>query len=356
MNKRHINIPIFIPHLGCPNDCVFCNQRTISGKAEFNRNDVESEILRALETIEKEAPDSDVEIAYFGGSFTGIPRDEMIFLLETAHKYIKCGKVSSIRLSTRPDYISDEILDILKKYGVGTIELGIQSMSDKVLSACRRGHTSKQSKDACRKVVSRGFSLVGQMMTGLPEASKEDELNTARILAELGCNAARIYHTIVFHKTELCTMTKRGEYIPPSLDDAVDRAAAVLEIFAAADIPVIRLGLCASDELFDSDGIFAGAYHSAFGELVESKLFLEKLRTELKNKGIRGGNITITVPRGAVSKVVGQKRMNKISIHNEFGVKKIKVIENNAIFGYNILVEKNPDASADYNKEEKRCD
>ena len=209
-NVRHINIPVFIPHLGCPNMCVFCNQRTISGTQEFHRESVKTIIDNALSTI----PDgTDTEIAFFGGSFTGIDRDLMIYLLDTAEEYVRAGRVGGIRLSTRPDYISDEILDILGRYAVHDIELGIQSMDDRVLAACRRGHTAAQSEYACRAVKSRGFRLVGQMMTGLPGADAQSELQTARAICRLGADGARIYPTVVFRGTELCDMAQsEGHY------------------------------------------------------------------------------------------------------------------------------------------------
>ncbi len=175
---RHINIPIFIPHLGCPHDCVFCNQRTISGKKEFDLSSVDSDINTALSSIN--AGDAEVEIAFFGGSFTGIDRGLMVTLLKKAEKYISEGKVHSVRLSTRPDYIDEEILNILKEHHVRNIELGIQSMSDDVLSACKRGHTAEQTVNACQLIVENGFDLVGQMMIGLPCSSQIDEINTAK--------------------------------------------------------------------------------------------------------------------------------------------------------------------------------
>ena len=163
MKKKHVNIPIFIPHLGCPNDCVFCNQRTISGHGDFHIESVKDEIDEALSTI---SADTEREIAFFGGSFTGIDRELMIELLDLAESYIKKGAVSQIRLSTRPDYISKEILDILSLYSVKTIELGLQSLNDNVLLASKRGHDSKIAKEACRLIKERGFSLMSIMDTG----------------------------------------------------------------------------------------------------------------------------------------------------------------------------------------------
>ena len=212
MTVKHVNIPIFIPHLGCPNDCVFCNQRSISGRAYFDEGSVEGEIESALSTV---SSDSEVEIAFFGGSFTGIDRSLMLRLLDTATRFVNQGRVSSIRLSTRPDYISSEVLDLLSNYPVRDIELGIQSMDDKVLAAAKRGHLAKDSERACALIKQYGFSLVGQMMTGLPKSTPESEIMTARRICDMGADGARIYPTMVFYKTELESMMIGGEYTPP---------------------------------------------------------------------------------------------------------------------------------------------
>ena len=239
--KKHANIPIFIPHLGCPNQCVFCNQRTISGVESFDISSVDKQIKEALSTIGS----IETEIAFFGGSFTGIDRDLMIRLLEIAKKYVKSGEVSSIRCSTRPDYINEEILDILKEYSVKTIELGLQSSSDKVLDLTKRGHTFEDEMRAVTLIKDYGFDLVGQMMIGLPGSGIEDEIETARFIVNSKASGARIYPTVVFKNTELCDMSALGIYTPISIDDAVKRASMALDIFIKAGIPVIRIGLCA---------------------------------------------------------------------------------------------------------------
>lgn len=181
--------------MGCPNNCVFCNQRSISGKQNFCKENVENEIESALSTIPE---NTETEIAFFGGSFTGIDRDLMLYLLDTAQKYIDEGRVQSIRLSTRPDYIDDEILTILSHYGVKNVELGLQSMDDDVLLATKRGHSSRQGAEACKLIKEYGFSLVGQMMVGLPGASLQSEKYTAEELCRLKVDAVRIYPTVVF--------------------------------------------------------------------------------------------------------------------------------------------------------------
>ncbi len=325
---RHVNIPIFIPHMGCPNACVFCNQRRISGKTQFDIHSVEDELLRATETIDYDT--SEVEIAFFGGSFTGIDREDMLYLLGIAKRYIDMGKAQSIRLSTRPDYIDGEILDILAAHGVTDIELGLQSMSERVLAASKRGHTADSARRACEMIKEHGFNLVGQMMIGLPESSFEDELYTAREIVSMGCDAARIYPTVVFCETELCDMMRCGEYEPLTMTDAVERSAAVLEVFIENELPVIRLGLCAADNLFVEGAIVGGAYHSAFGELVYSQLYYKKIcdyiRENQLSEKLTGRDIIVCVPCGEVSKASGQKRANKERLKREYGVRDVKVI------------------------------
>ena len=312
---RHINIPIFIPHMGCPNACVFCNQRSISGHMEFNLCDVERDIEEVLSTV---CEGDTCEIAFFGGSFTGIDRGLMISLLDIAQKYIDEGRVECIRLSTRPDYINSEILNILSRYGVRTVELGLQSMDDCVLSASKRGHDSAVALDACRKVKEAGFELIGQMMIGLPASSLETEKETARLICRAGADGARVYPTVVFYDTELAQMTERGEYTPLDTDDAVMRTAAVLDIFDRSGVPCIRVGICASENLSDDDKVLGGANHAAIGELAMGELYFERICREIEERGICGGELTVYVAEGNISKAVGQKKKNKVLLGRVF--------------------------------------
>ena len=333
---RHVNIPVFIPHLGCPNACVFCNQRSISGCEAFDAASVEQEIERALSTV---GEDDAVEIAFFGGSFTGIDRALMLELLERAERYVTAGRVGGIRLSTRPDYVDEEILKILSHYSVRTVELGLQSMDDGVLSACRRGHTAAQAREACRLVKAYGFELIGQMMIGLPASDVEREVATATALCEMGVDGARVYPTVVFEETELCEMTKRGVYEPLTLEDAVMRTKEVLDVFRKADIPCIRVGLCASENLA-SDKVYGGANHSAIGELAMGEIYYEQMCRLLDAQGdVKGKKVTFFVARGAVSRAIGQKRRNIERICKKYLPLRVKVLEKNEILGYNITIE-----------------
>ena len=336
MKKRHVNIPIFIPHLGCPNDCVFCNQRTISGHGDFRIESVKDEIEEALSTI---GADTEREIAFFGGSFTGIDRALMTELLELAESYVKKGAVSQIRLSTRPDYIDGEILDILSRYTVKTIELGLQSLNDEVLLASKRGHDTAAALRACKLIKERGFFLIGQMMIGLPCATCEDEIKTAELICELGADGARVYPTVVFAQTELASMTERGEYKPLDLEEAVERTKNVLSIFDKYGVPCIRVGLCASENLKDASKAIAGAGHEAIGEMAMSELYYERICEELDKRNANGGKLVIYVASGAVSKAVGHKKKNREKICKKYGLESLKVLEKSELLGYNIILE-----------------
>lgn len=323
--KRHINIPVFIPHLGCPCMCVFCNQRTISGRQCFDERSVPDIIEAALAT----AGDAVCEIAFFGGSFTGIDRSLMIRLLEVGHKYVTGGRVTSLRCSTRPDYIDDEVMDILTKYSVKTVELGIQSTSDRVLAASRRGHTSADTRCACAIIRAHGVTLGGQMMIGLPSSTIADEEETARAICTLGCAEARIYPTVVFAGTELADMTAAGDYTPLSVDEAAYRTARVMRILEDAGVKILRVGLCDSENLHTGEYI-AGPNHPAIGEIAASILYYEDICSAIDRKIARGVNTrgrcaVIYVSDGAQSKAAGQKGKNKRVLAEKYGLRSVKI-------------------------------
>ncbi|MBR0232332.1 MAG: radical SAM protein [Clostridia bacterium] len=270
--KTHRNIPFFVPHAGCPHCCVFCSQVKITGHGA--EKDLESELreLRALLDSCGEAKDKESRIAFFGGSFTAIERNRMESLLSTAAEYIRKGVASGIRISTRPDCIDGEILAVLKKYGVTEIELGIQSTDERVLALCERGHTVRDSDNACRLIKEHGFTLGGQMMIGLPGATAESELQTARDIVAWGADEARVYPLVVFEGTKLCEMTLAGEYVPLSEEEAVKRAADCCRVFINAGIALLRIGLHASENLAEAP---FGANHPAIGEKVQGRIYAD---------------------------------------------------------------------------------
>ncbi|MBO5701640.1 MAG: radical SAM protein [Clostridia bacterium] len=341
---RHINIPVFIPHLGCPNNCVFCDQRKISGCISFDESGVRKEIETALSTV---LPEDDVEIAFFGGSFTGIDRDLMIRLLEISDEFIRERKVSRVRCSTRPDYIDAEILAILREHHVKTVELGIQSLSDSVLSASKRGHTAEASLKACKRVKEAGFELIGQMMIGLPGSTPENEIATARAICDFCADGARVYPTVVFADTELADMALSGKYVPLSIDDAIERTASVLDVFDRAGVPVIRVGLCSGENLSSPESVVGGANHPALGELAMGELMYRRICEEadrvIETCEVSGRTMTVFVPHGATSRAIGQKKRNILRLNEKYckkhAINRIKILENSSIIGYNIIID-----------------
>lgn len=311
MNK--MNIPIFIPHLGCNNDCVFCNQRSITGnKTEVSALDVKNIIDEYLTY----KGDREAEVAFFGGSFTGLEIEKQNEYLDVAYLYVKSGQVTGIRLSTRPDYINDEILQNLKRYGVTTIELGVQSMCDDVLMASKRGHLSSKTIESASKIKEYGFKLGLQMMLGLPLDTKEKSIFTAKELVRLGADCVRVYPTVVLRDTYLYTMFKSGEYAPLKMEEAIDTAKEVLKIFKSANIPVIRVGLQETESLGGS--IEAGPYHPAFGEMVSARIYRDKIEKFIAEN--KPSTVNVLVNSKEISKVVGQKRQNIDYFKNKFNI------------------------------------
>ena len=315
---RNSIIPVFIPHLGCPHDCVFCNQKRISGSLlPACPEDVKREIEAALSICEN------AELAFYGGSFTAIPIEEQRALLDAAAPYLESGSISSIRLSTRPDAINEEILAFLKEKGVKTIELGSQSMCDSVLAASWRGHTAADTEKAAEMIKSAGFNLILQMMTGLPGSDFEKDIASARRIAALQPNGVRIYPTVIIRDTALADMWEEGKYTEHSVEDAVELCSEILPIFEKASIPVIRMGLNPSDELSGGDAL-GGAYHPALGEMVQSRIYLKKARELLKDVKA-GESIVLLVHPSCISKMTGQKRSNINALMAEFELKELKI-------------------------------
>lgn len=336
---RHINIPIFIPQLGCPNQCVFCNQRYISGHENFDKNSIDSQIENVLSSV---CNDDECEIAFFGGSFTGIDKELMIYLLDKAQKYVDDGRVNSIRMSTRPDYINAEIIAILKRYTISAVELGIQSFSDHVLSKCKRGHASSDTLNAIRLLNDAKINFVGQMMIGLPESTLNDEIYCANKICELGAKGARIYPTIVFTHTELEEMEKNGEYLPLSLDDAIERSAQVLGIFVKNKVDCLRIGLCDSENLHSKNTFVSGPNSPAIGELTKSKLYLNKIfkiLEELSLNTVENYVLIIYCPLNLKSQIIGHKRNNIAKILKAYPFKQIIIKEDSKLNAYEVKIQ-----------------
>lgn len=274
--KKCCNIPIFVPHYGCPYDCVFCNQRHITGEKEIvDAKRVHSIIEEQLLTIDHKK--RRIEAAFFGGSFTAICPSVQEELLGAAYEYVRDGRIDGIRLSTRPDYIDDDIMKRLVKYGVTAVELGVQSMDDEVLAASGRGHRAEDAEKAVGIIRKYPVELGLQMMTGLPCDTDEKSIKTAEKIIALEPDCVRIYPTLVIRDTKLEKMYNRGKYQPQELDSAVRLAARLLEMFRENNIRVIRVGLAATDEISPGGALVAGPYHSAFGELAEGEIYYERI-------------------------------------------------------------------------------
>lgn len=331
---KHANVSLFVPHEGCPHMCSFCNQRTISGSsARLTKEAVDT----AAETaIRSGCVKENSEIAFFGGSFTAIDRDYMVYLLECAYPYVKNGYFGGIRCSTRPDAVDGEVLSVLKKYGVTSIELGAQSMSDAVLSANERGHTAYDTEKASRLIKSRGFELGLQMMTGLYLSDDETDIMTAEKIIGLNPSCVRIYPTVVLENTRLAELYRDNKYAPQTLESAVSLCAKLLRMFEKADIKVIRLGLHSGGNV--EDGYIAGAYHPAFRELCEGRIYLENAVKKINENNLKG-KINIYVSPSAVSKMTGQKKRN-ISYLEKMGVE-ARVIPDFTLGKYEIRAESN---------------
>lgn len=304
-----MNIPIFVPHEGCGHDCAFCNQRSITGASAAPT------ISEARYTIEKYisgGSGSGDTIAFFGGSFTGIDMDMQRAYLALAHEYLRRGAVGGIRLSTRPDYIDKERLELLKEYGVTNIELGAQSMDDGVLRAVNRGHSADDVRRASALILEYDFALGLQMMTGLPTDTPEKATATAMEFVRLGAAETRIYPTLVMEHTELARLWQSGAYMPQSVEEATELGARLYGIFRRAEVKVLRIGLSDSDGL--KQGCLAGPYHPAMGELVRSRYIRNQLEPLAEN-----GELKVQAPKRYISRIVGNKRCN-IDYFGEKGI------------------------------------
>lgn len=309
--KKYI-IPIFVPHLGCPNDCVFCNQKSISGQTkQVTKEDVKNTIEEHLKNM-KDA--EKIEVAFFGGSFTAIDIELQKELLGAAYEYIKNKKIDSIRISTRPDCINKSILKMLKKYKVKTIELGVQSTNDYILDKIGRGHTFEDVKKASKLIRRYRFNLGHQMMVGLPESTKIDDINTAKALIKLKPKMVRIYPVLVIKGTQLEKDYQNGEYKPIALVQAVETCKELVRLFTEKNIDIIRIGLQPTDSISDpstfGSDVVAGPFHPAFRQLVESGLWYDVIVSKIKKLNVKVMQVEVTVNPVDVNNVIGHKKEN----------------------------------------------
>ena len=303
MSKNYYIIPIFVPHEGCPHNCVFCNQDRITGvKDRVDAKKVENIIKEYYETIENK--EATIEVSFFGGTFTAIREEKQRELLEVAKKYKDLGIVQKIRMSTRPDYINDYILTYLKEYDVDIIELGIQSLDEEVLLAAGRGHSVLDVVNASKLIKKYGITLGHQLMPGLPKSTPEKDIKSAIDSIKMEPEIVRIYPSLVIKDTPMEIMYKKGDYSPYTLDMAVEVSKKIYNMFNEKGINVIRIGLQPTETINEGGDIIAGPFHPAFRELVESSLILDKIK-----ENVVGKNFDLLVNNKDVSKLYANKKV-----------------------------------------------
>ena len=331
MSARRNIYPIFVPHLGCPHACVFCSQNAITDRDAADALRVLDALLASHDPAdgrsdpEKDGSRQNRELAFYGGSFTAIPLEQQLVYLEKAKQALDAGLVSGIRLSTRPDAVDGETLDRLRRYGVATVELGVQSMRDEILRLSGRGHTAEDVRQAAHRVRNAGFSLGLQMMTGLPGDDDEGALETAHELILLRPDFVRIYPTVIIRGTALERLWREGRYREHTAEDAVRVCSRLLPLFQEADIPVIRLGLNPTDRLSGGDAL-AGAYHPALGELVYSRVLRNRMEELLSSLDCAGRDMEILVSPKLLSQALGQRRSNLLWLTDRFALSSLRIL------------------------------
>ncbi|MBR5215408.1 MAG: radical SAM protein [Bacteroidales bacterium] len=336
---KHYNIPIFLPELACPYRCVYCNQFSITGLNDIVKaEDVKHIIDSHLASFKEE--NRFVEVAFFGGNFTGLPLQMQNEYLDAVQPYLDKGLVNGIRCSTRPDYITQQRVKEIKQLGMLNIELGAQSTDNEILKHCKRGHTFEDIVEASQIILSEGITLGLQMMIGLPSSSEETDMQTAQDIVRLGAKETRIYPCIVVKDTELEIMHNSGEYKALTIEDAVKRSAKLYTYFTENDVKVLRIGLHTSDEL-DSTAYVAGPYHKNFAEMVFSHIWKEKL-TNIKTES---KDIIINVPESQINHAIGWKGENKKLLLERFesvefkaNDERLKAKEDSSVTDFNFTI------------------
>ena len=328
-NKPFI-IPIFMPHAGCPHRCVFCNQSSITGVDSRHLTiSVTDQVERFLKF--KSQRRNNVQIAFFGGNFLGIKTDEMKRLLSEATQFVKAGRVSSIRFSTRPDTVDDRRLNVIKEFPVATIELGVQSMDNGVLAVTKRGHTAADTENAVQRLKARSYEIGVQIMVGLPGDTPVQLHDSTRRVVRLKPDFVRIYPTVVLAGSPLAAWYKKGDYVPLSLKDAVTQVTALYRLFKNENIRVIRMGLQATEDLEKEARILAGPYHPAFGHLVHSQIFLDKAISALKSVNPTGNGVVLHVHPQSVSKMRGLKNGNMKKLRATLDLQSLEIVSDNSL-------------------------
>lgn len=324
-------IPVFLPHAGCPHRCVFCDQASITGEKSSlpNADSLRKQVNSFVAFNSKQR--KEVQIAFYGGNFLGLAEQTVQTLLQEAAAFVQAGKVAGIRFSTRPDSIDAVRLSWLKNFPVSTIELGVQSLDDGVLLLSNRGHTARDTENAVGLLRQMNYQIGLQLMLGLPGDDEDRAIKSAQEAAALSPDFVRIYPTVVLKKSPLASLFQTGEYIPLSLEAAVALAKKMYLVFESRNIPVIRMGLQASQDLDAGAAVLAGPYHPAFGQLVYAELFLDKARLLLRNSENGSRSITLRVHPRSLSRLQGIRKHNIQSLKKEFGLQSITLIADDSL-------------------------
>lgn len=331
MGKKNYIIPIFVPHHGCPFDCVFCNQKKITGiDTVLTGDQIEKQIIEYSQSI-GEKKDKHIEIAFFGGSFTGIDIEKQREFLRIASKWFESGYVDDIRLSTRPDYINKSILQNLKQHNVTIIELGVQSLDDDVLRNSNRAHLAHDVVRASRLIKEMGFKLGLQMMIGLPGDDCHRDIDTAKKIISYEPNFVRIYPTLVIRGTMLQKLFLQGKYEPLSVDKAVSICKELYKLFYGNGIPIIRIGLQPTDNIMEGKDVVAGPFHPAFRQLVEAEIFKETIDTAMSYYQKKMGKVEFALNPKSISNLVGINKSNIIYLKNKYSIDNIKIIKDTSM-------------------------
>jgi histone acetyltransferase (RNA polymerase elongator complex component) len=324
-------IPIFLPHAGCPHQCVFCNQTSITGvgRDTVSPEKVERQIHEFLKF--KGNDRRPVQVAFYGGNFLGLEKEYFKRLLDISAKLINNKEIDAIRFSTRPDTIDHDRIEIIKNYPVTTVEIGVQSMDDRVLSTVKRGHSSSDTKRAVTLLKDRHYQIGLQMMVGLPEEDEAGSLSTAYRIGELEPDFVRIYPTIVLKNSLLARWHKNGTYRPWSLERSIAHVKTLYLFFKKKNIPVIRMGLQASEDLDSGAVVLDGPYHPAFGHMVHSSIFLDMATAILEKEKVFHDTVTLNVHPRSISKMRGIKNSNVETLKKRFRLQSLEIVPDSSI-------------------------
>lgn len=329
--QRPFIVPVFLPHAGCPHRCAFCDQRIITGGRQAIPSSEEFRSTVRTFLRYKGRRRNKVQISFYGGNFLGLRKEDVVFLLNEATDFIHKGVVGSIRFSTRPDTIYTQNLDLIGEYPVATIELGAQSMDDRVLEKVDRGHTARDTVQAVHRLKDRGYEIGIQMMVGLPADDRAGAIETARQIADLSPDFVRIYPTLVLANSRLATWFEEGNYTPLPLAECVTLVKELYGLFQRHDIPVVRMGLQVSADLLDPETVHAGPYHPAFGHLVLSELFLDKASASIAAMKAPENRVTLAVHPGNIPKIRGFENQNIVILKKRFHIESLKITSDIAL-------------------------